>query len=81
MESSDTQELKVISKKLSALLSVQLRLLLDDREFGTKRKSGAGELVRYLALFGLDSKEIAEIIGSPVTSVRTLMTPTRRRTK
>lgn len=81
METADIQELRVISKKLNALLSVQLRLLLDDREFGSKRKSGAGELVNYLASFGLDSRDIAEIIGSPVTSVRTLMTPARRKTR
>jgi DNA-directed RNA polymerase specialized sigma24 family protein len=36
-------------------------------------------LTRYLADMGLDSKDIAEILGTPLQSVRTLLTPTRRK--
>lgn len=79
MASTDAKAIDGISKKLNVLLSLQLRVLLNDKEFGTKRRKGAADMVSYLASFGLDAKDIAEIIGSPVTSVRTLMTPTRRK--
>lgn len=70
-----------ISKKLNVLIALSLRQLTGDRDFAVtaKRKRGTGELVHYLADMGLDSKDIADILGSPITSVRTLLTPTRRR--
>lgn len=69
-----------ISQKLNVLIALSLRLLTGDKSF-TKggRKQGAGELVHYLADMGLDPKDIAQITGSPLGSVRTLLTPTRRR--
>jgi hypothetical protein len=73
--------LSEISKKLNVLISLSLRKLLDDKEFvGTgKRKQGVGDLTRYLADMGLEAKDIAEILGSPVQSIRTLLTPKRRK--
>jgi hypothetical protein len=70
-----------ISKKLNVLIALVIRQLLDDKEFGKKgkRRKGAGELTRYLADLGLESKDIAEILGTPLQSVRTLLTPTRRK--
>lgn len=70
-----------ISKKLNVLISLSLRQLIGDKEFGHKEraKKGLGDVARYLDNMGLDSKDIAEILGSPVSSVRTLLTPTRRR--
>lgn len=70
-----------ISTKLNALISISLRQLLDDRDFRGKsrRKQGTGDVVRYLADVGLDAKDIAEILGAPIQSVRTLLTPTRRK--
>jgi hypothetical protein len=70
-----------ISKKLNVLIALSLRQLQGDREFGAKgkRKQGVGELVHYLADMGLNAKDIADIVGSPLTSVRTLLTPTRRK--
>lgn len=70
-----------ISTKLNALISISLRQLLDDRDFRAKsrRKQGTGDVVRYLADVGLDAKDIAEILGAPIQSVRTLLTPTRRK--
>jgi hypothetical protein len=55
--------------------------LLGDKNFVStgKRKQGVGDLVRYLADFGIDPKEIAGIVGAPVQSVRTLLTPQRRK--
>jgi hypothetical protein len=69
-----------ISKKLNVLIALSLRELTDDKDFSMKgNRKGAGDLVRYLASMGLDAKDIAQIVGSPLTSVRTLLTPTRRK--
>lgn len=70
-----------ISKKLNVLISLSFRKLSGDKEFGgkEKRKQGVGEMARYLADMGLDAKDIAEILGAPLTSIRTLLTPKRRR--
>ena len=70
-----------ISAKLNVLISIAIKQLIGEKSFAVsgKRKQGAGELVRYLADMGLEPKDIAQIIGSPLTSVRTLLTPTRRR--
>lgn len=70
-----------ISNKLSVLISLTIRLLLGDKEFGKKgkRKQGVGDIARYLAGMGLDAKDIAEMLDAPVSSVRTLLTPTRRK--
>jgi hypothetical protein len=70
-----------VSRKLNVLIALSLRQLLGDKDFSTKakRKQGVGDLIRYLADMGLEAKDIAEIVGSPLTSVRTLLTPTRRK--
>jgi hypothetical protein len=70
-----------ISKKFNVLIALSIRQLLGDKEFsGRKRgKHGVGELARYLNNMGLDAKDIAEITSSPLQSVRTLLTPKRRK--
>ena len=70
-----------ISKKLNVLISLSLRQLSGEKEFGakTKRTRGTGDTSRYLADMGLEAKDIAEILGAPLQSVRTLLTPTRRK--
>jgi hypothetical protein len=70
-----------ISKKMNVLIALSFRQLLGDKEFISKekRKQGVGELTRYLAGMGLNSKDIAEILGAPLQSVRTLLTPKRRK--
>lgn len=68
-----------ISVKLNVLIALALRQLMGDKDFGSKRKAGTGDIVRYLSNLGLDAKDIAAIVGSPVTSVRTLLTPNRRK--
>ncbi len=70
-----------LSKKMNVLIALTLRQLLGDNDFssGGKRKKGVGDLVQYLNGMGLEAKDIADILGSPVTSVRTLLTPTRRK--
>jgi hypothetical protein len=80
-EDSATKAASDISQKLNVLIALSLRQLLGEKDFSPtgKRKQGAGDLVRYLANMGLDAKDIAEIVGSPLTSVRTLLTPTRRK--
>ncbi|TSC57219.1 MAG: hypothetical protein Greene041679_380 [Parcubacteria group bacterium Greene0416_79] len=70
-----------ISQKLNILIALTLKQLLGDKEFsgGDKRKQGVGEIARYLNKMGLDAKDIAEITGAPVQSIRTLLTPKRRK--
>jgi hypothetical protein len=70
-----------ISKKLNVLISLSLRQLSGDKEFSgsEKRKQGVGELARFLNNMGLDAKDIAEITGAPLQSIRTLLTPKRRK--
>jgi hypothetical protein len=80
-KNSDTNLNAEVSAKLNVLIALAIKQLVGDKAFGSegRRKQGAGDLVRYLADLGLEAKDIAQIIGSPVTSVRTLLTPTRRK--
>lgn len=69
-----------ISAKLNVLVALSLRQLSGDADFSSKRnRKGSGDIVRFLAAMGVDPKDIARITGSPVTSVRTQLTPTRRK--
>lgn len=70
-----------VSKKLNVLIALSLRQLVGEKEFsgGEKRKQGVGEIARYLKSMGLEAKDIAEITGAPLQSVRTLLTPKRRK--
>lgn len=80
MKNEETQNtLRDISKKLNILISLNLRQLLEERSFDKKGTWSVGNLVNYLANFELDPDDIAEITGSPVQSVRTLLTPKRRK--
>jgi hypothetical protein len=67
-----------ISCKLNVLIALALRQLVGDKDFSKGRRKGTGEIAQYLAGMGLDAKDIARILGSPVTSIRTLLTPKRR---
>lgn len=73
--------LEEISKKLNVLIALSLRQLQKDKEFTSneRRKQGIGELARYFSKFGLDATDISEITGAPLQSVRTLLTPKRRK--
>lgn len=69
-----------LSTKMNVLIALSLRQLTGDKDFAKgKRRQGIGEMVRYLADMRLSANDIADIVGSPLTSVRTLLTPTRRR--
>lgn len=70
-----------ISRKLNVLIALSIKQLLADKSLdsGAKRRTGISDAVHYLADMGLDAKDIAQIVGSPITSVRTLLTPTRRK--
>jgi len=70
-----------VSKKLNVLIALSLRQLAGEKEFSVseKRKQGVGEIARYLSNMGLEAKDIAEITGAPIQSVRTLLTPKRRK--
>jgi len=72
--------LSQISNKQNVLIALSLRQLLGDKDFGKgRRKHGTGEIARYLDNMGLDAKDIAAILGAQVQSIRTLLTPTRRK--
>lgn len=73
--------LNEISCKLNAITSLLIRVLTQDSDFGQakKGKHGTGDLTRYLASFGIDPKEISAIIGIPSTSVKTQLTPSRKK--
>ena len=70
-----------ISGKLNVLIALSLRNLIGERQLSAKgkRKKGVGELIHYLADLGLEAEDIAVIVGSPLASVRTLLTPSRRK--
>ena len=70
-----------VSKKLNILIALSLRQLLGEKEFSgnEKRKQGVGELARYFNNMGLEAKDIAEITGAQLQSIRTLLTPKRRK--
>lgn len=75
------ENLAGISKKLNVLISLSIRNLTGDKEFlkKGKRNLGTGYLARYLSDMGIDSKDIAEILGASLQSIRTLLTPKRRK--
>lgn len=75
---SEPDHAAAISNKLNVLISLALRQLQENADFSVKGR-GVTDIVRYLAGMGLDAKDIAEIVGSPITSVRTLLTPSRRK--
>lgn len=70
-----------ISQKLNILIALTLKQLLGDKEFSgsVRRKQRVGDLACYLNNMGLDAKDIAEITGASVQSIRTLLTPKRRK--
>ena len=68
-----------LSNKLCVMLSLQLRILLGDDDFSSRRRKGTGDIVNYFSGFGLNAKDIASITGAPLQSVRTLLTPQRRK--
>ncbi len=77
-----TEELlKDISKKLNILISMNLGRINDTRQFERdgERVQGVGAMTRYLSDMGLDAKDISEILGASIASVRTLLTPKRRK--
>lgn len=69
-----------ISAKLNVLIALSIKQMLGQTTFSakSKRNQGVGEVVHFLADMGMDPKDIAKVVGSPLTSVRTLLTPARR---
>jgi hypothetical protein len=70
-----------VSQKLNVLISLYLKSAGEEIDFAAKggRKHGVGDVARYLANMGLNSKDVAEITGSPLASIRTLLTPGRKK--
>lgn len=80
-KTTDSDVAKEISTKLNVLIALSIKQVLGENSFSRtgKRRGGVSDVVHYLADMGLTAKDIAEIVSSPVTSVRTLLTPTRRK--
>jgi len=70
-----------ISAKLNVLIALSLRQMSGEKEFTgkTRGRRGTGDIARFLRSAGLGTKDIAAILGVPVHSVRTLLTPGRRK--
>ena len=76
----ENKPLEEISKKLNVLISLSMKQLFQDKELEPRPgRKGIGEMARYLDKMGIDSKDIAEIVGAPLPSVRTLLTPKRKK--
>ena len=77
----DNKLLTEISKKLNVLISISLGRINDTRQFENngERIQGVGAMTRYLSDMGLEPEDISEIIGAPLQSIRTLLTPKRRK--
>jgi len=76
----EKETLSEVSRKLNVLIALSIKDLNGEKDFDKKgRKQGAGELARYLNNMGLEAKDIADIIGAPLQSIRTLLTPKRRK--
>lgn len=72
----DNNLLLDISKKLNVLIALALRRPEGEKLF--EKSQRVGETARYLGSMGFDPKDIAEIVGAPLTSVRTLLTPSQK---
>lgn len=72
-----------ISQKLNVLIALNIKSITGNTSFESdgKRNIGVGDVVRFLHSHGLESGEISKITSAPVTSVRTLLTPTRTKKK
>lgn len=77
----DNKILAEISKKLNVLISISLGRINDTRLFDKngEKIQGVGAMTRYLSDMGLSSEDISEIIGASLQSIRTLLTPKRRK--
>ena len=77
----DNKILAEISKKLNVLISISLGRINDIRLFDKngEKIQGVGAMTRYLSGMGLSPEDISEIIGAPLQSIRTLLTPKRRK--
>jgi hypothetical protein len=69
------------SRKLNVVIALLLRQLLRDTDFGVKKRKGTGELAVYLDKQGLGYQDIADILDSPVASIRELVTRNKRKKK
>lgn len=70
---ADLDILQEQSRKLNVIIALLLYLLLKDDDFTQKKRKGTGELAVYLKRHGLEYQDIAAILGSPVASVRELV--------
>lgn len=70
---AEAEVLEEQSRKLNVLIALLIRILVKDDDFTQKKRKGTGELALYLKRYGLEYKDIAAILDSPVASVRELV--------
>jgi hypothetical protein len=75
----DEHILQEQSRKLNVVIALLLRQLLRDADFGSKKKRGTGDLAAYLDKHGLSYQDIADILDSPVASIRELVSRSKRK--
>ena len=78
---AEEEALQEQSRKLNVIIALLLRQLLRDTDFGPKKRKGTGELAVYLDKHGLSYQDIAEILDSPIASIRELVTRNKRKKK
>ena len=78
---AEPEVLEEQSRKLNVVIALLLRVLLKDDDFTEKKRKGTGELAVYLRRHGLGYEDIAAILGSPVASVRELVSRGSRNKK
>jgi hypothetical protein len=70
---ADLDILQEQSRKLNVIIALLLHLLLKDDDLTQKKRKGTGELAVFLKGHSLEYQDIAAILGSPVASVRELV--------
>lgn len=78
MDEAAKNLLSDISAKLDVLIALEMKKLPDGAlDPANKRKQGVGDAARFLSGLGLPAVTIAKVIGAPIGSIRTLLTPSR----
>ncbi len=80
MNNSAQNDLHEVSTKLNILISILLGVHQNpETSKGKEKRRNVADYVYFLADMGMDPKEIATVLKSPLGTVRTLLTPKRRK--
>jgi hypothetical protein len=78
---AEVNEIEERSRKLNVVIALLLRILTKDTDFTPRKRKGTGDLAVYLKRHGLEYQDIADILESPVASVRELVSRGSRKKK